>query len=387
MTARFKKNLFSYKISSQLILLLATLSALMAANSQFHDSYRDFFQIIISPKIPFVEQISFTFKQFIDDFLMVIFFFLIGLELKKEVIVGELSSKSKIFLPTFAALGGVILPALIFSYFNIANEENLKGFAIPCATDIAFAYAVVKIFGDKVTPSIKIFIITLAVIDDLIAILIIAIFYTAEINEVYLLLSSIAVLGLVLLNLKNSKSRFLYLILGISLYLMILKSGIHPTVAGVIIAFSIPFKTRTSFPVENIAHKISPIVNYFILPVFAFANAGVAIKNFSWTSFADTLILGIILGLFFGKQIGVMLFSYIIIKLKICNLPPNSNWLELYGIAILTGIGFTMSLFIGNLAFSDELILDKVKIAVLVGSLASFIFGSLILICERKNNN
>lgn len=381
MIPRFAKNLFSHKVSSQALLLVATIAALVIANSHFHDLYRNFFKITLS----FPLEINFSIKQFIDDFLMVIFFFLIGLELKREVMVGELSSKEKVFLPTFAAFGGVIIPALIFSYFNIAHEENLKGFAIPTATDIAFAYAVVKIFGDKVSASVKVFIITLAVIDDLIAILIIAFFYTKEMNEIYLLLSFIAIFGLALLNLKNTKSKFLYLILGISLYLMILKSGIHPTIAGVIIAFFIPFKTPTSFPVENIAHKISPLVNYFILPLFAFANAGVAINNFSFERFADPLILGIIFGLFFGKQIGVMLFSYIIIKLKICSFPQNSNWLELYAIAVLTGIGFTMSLFIGNLAFADELVLDKVKIGVLTGSIVSFLFGSLILFSLKNH--
>lgn len=390
MIRRAVKTFFYVTTSSEALLLIATFAGLFIANSSFSQIYHDFFHHQRDINFYFFNQevhSHFSFKLFIDDFLMAIFFLLIGLELKREVLVGELSSKEKLLLPVIGAIGGVLTPALIFSYFNISDTENARGFAIPTATDIAFAYAVVKAFGDKISSATKIFLITLAVVDDLIAIFMIALFYTDNLHAINLLYSLLIMFGLFLLSAKKSEKISLYLILGFVLWIFIFSSGIHPSIAGVAFALFIPFKTRNKFMLENFAHKLSPFVSFIILPVFAFANSGVEISNFSQQSLTSNLVLGIALGLFFGKQFGVFLFSFFAIKINICKLPKNSNWLEFYGVAALTGIGFTMSLFIGNLAYDDDIILNKVKVAVLIGSLASFIFGSLILISMKKEKN
>ncbi len=381
------RNFFHFTKSSEALLLIATIAGLFIANSQFSELYRNFFNQEINFNI-FTQDVGAKFspKFIIDDFLMAIFFLLIGLELKREILIGELSSRKKLLLPVIGAIGGVITPALLFCYFNGQNQENLRGFAIPTATDIAFAYAVIKAFGDKISNSIKIFLISLAVIDDLIAIFIIAFFYTENLQVINLLYSFFIMFFLFLLNAKKSENLLLYLILGSALWFFVLKSAIHPSIAGVALAMFIPFKTTNKFLLENLARKLSPFVSFIILPIFAFANSGVKIANFSTEILFDGLILGIALGLFLGKQIGVFLFGFLAIKLKICELPQNSNWLEFYGVAILTGIGFTMSLFIGNLAFDNYETLDKVKIAVLIGSILSFILGSLILSMTKKKS-
>jgi NhaA family Na+:H+ antiporter len=384
MLKKVLKNFFQFTTSSEILLLFATISGLLIANSEFSPFYRDVFH----QAIPFsFKEISFNFspKLFIDDFLMAIFFLLIGLELKREIIVGELSSKEKIYLPVIAAIGGVIVPALIYIYFNMEKGHNIRGFAIPCATDIAFAYAVVKAFGNRISNSTKVFLVSLAVVDDLIAICIIAFFYTKDLQAINLLYSLFIISILFFLGTKKIQNISPYLFFGFILWIFIFKSGIHPSIAGVLLAMFIPFKVKEKFLLQDFAHKLSPFVGFVILPIFAFANSGVAINNFSWQSFYESnIILGIFFGLFFGKQVGVFLFSFIAVKLKICSLPKESNWLELYGAAILTGIGFTMSLFIGNLAFETHDTLDKVKIAVLAGSVASFLFGSAVLLMTKS---
>ncbi len=381
------KNLFYFTTSSESLLLFATIAALIVANSDYVDAYNSFFKDKSPINFNFFNHNfdgHFTLKLFIDDFLMAIFFLLIGLELKSEILVGELSSKDKLMMPLIAAIGGVIVPALIFSYINITNQENLRGFAIPTATDIAFAYAVVKAFGNKISNSTKIFLISLAVVDDLIAICLIAFFYTKNLHAINLIYSLVVMFGLFLLNAKNSEKLTPYLILGVVLWIFVFKSGIHPSIAGVVFAMFIPFKTKNKNLLEDFAKKLSPFVSFIVLPIFAFANAGVEISHFSQEALTSTLVLGIFFGLFIGKQIGVFSFGYLAIKLKLCSLPKNSSLTELYGVSILTGIGFTMSLFIGNLAFSDDLTLDKVKVAVLIASIASFLYGSIILLTMQK---
>lgn len=384
------KNFLHFSRTSEFLLLFATLSGLVIANSIYYAQYNSFFIDKISLDLGFLKpdfSAEFSLKLIIDDFLMAIFFLLIGLELKREILVGALSSREKLLLPVMAAIGGVIVPAIIFCYFNLNDQENLSGFAIPTATDIAFAYAVIKAFGKKISTATKVFLISLAVVDDLIAISLIAFFYTDNLHAVNLLYSFLVIFGLFLLNAKKSSNLYFYSILGLILWLFVFMSGIHPSIAGVVLAMFIPFKTSKKLVLENFAHKLSPLVSFFILPMFAFANSGVRVTNFSSEILLDGLVLGVIAGLFFGKQIGVFLFGFIAIKLKICKLPENSNWLEFYGASILTGIGFTMSLFIGNLAFDDHIALDKVKVAVLIGSLASFIYGSLILIMMKKKKS
>ncbi len=385
MIKRAIKNFFYFSKTSEALLIFATISGILIANSIYFDQYQSFFVDEINLRSFNIDHdIHFSFKLIIDDFLMAIFFLLIGLELKREVMVGELSSRAKLLLPLIGAIGGVLIPALIFSYFNHENESNLSGFAIPTATDIAFAYAVVKAFGNKISNATKVFLISLAVVDDLIAIAIIAFFYTDNLNAIYLLYSFVVMFALFLLNAKNSGSLTLYMLVGLVLWTFVFKSGIHPSVAGVVLAMFIPFKTKSKFLLEDLAKKLSPYIGFFILPLFAFANSGVRVADLSMEILMDSLVLGVALGLFLGKQLGVFSFAFIAIKMKICSLPKGSNWLEFYGVAAITGIGFTMSLFIGNLAFDNAQVLDKVKVAVLIGSVASFLFGSLILVSMRK---
>lgn len=283
-------------------------------------------------------------------------------------------------LPVLAALGGVIVPALIFYNFNFNNQENLRGFAIPCATDIAFTYAIIKAFGNKIPSALKIFIVTLAVADDLMAIVIIAFFYTAKLQLFYLFFAFLTTAFLYLLNSRNIKNLAPYIFSGLFLWFFVMKSGIHPTIAGVVLAMFMPYRIKDKFLLKNFAQTIAPFVNFIILPLFAFANAGVKIDNFSLAIFLDPLVIGIALGLFLGKQIGITFVSYILIKSRICNLPKNTSWSEFYAVTILAGIGFTMSLFVGNLAFHHDDILDRVRIGVLSGSLISVAAGSLMLV-------
>ncbi|MBU6339097.1 MAG: Na+/H+ antiporter NhaA [Rickettsiales bacterium] len=372
------KNFFELESATGILLFLATTLALIIANSSSSETYFQFLNLSFYS--------DFSLQDFVNDALMAIFFLLIGLELKKEVLIGHLSSRNKIALPAFAAIGGVIIPAIIFFLINFNHKENLVGFAIPTATDIAFAYGMLCLFGKKIPQSLKIFIVALAVLDDLAAILIIAIFYAHEIHINYLLMSLIPIFGLFLLNLKKSDNLFFYIVLGILLWIMILKSGIHSTLAGVILAMFIPLKINHKNVLENFAHKIAPVVNFLILSIFAFVNSGIKIANFSDNIFYEPLVLGIVLGMFLGKQIGVMLFSYVAIKLRLSHLPSNVNWLQFYAVAIFTGIGFTMSIFIGSIAFvNNGAVLDEVKLAIFIASLLSIIYGSgIVLISSKK---
>lgn len=376
------KKIFELEASTGILLLIAAISALMVANSQNFKIYQDFFSIKIPLNLSFFGIYKdLTLHDWINDALMAMFFLLVGLELKEEVLAGELSSKSRAMLPAIAACGGVIVPALVFYLCNLNHEENLRGFAIPTATDIAFAYGIICLFGNKISKSLKVFLISLAIFDDLNAILIIAFFYSQSLAPIFMLLAFLVTCCLAILSLKKSTNVSFYLILGAILWIMVLKSGIHATIAGVVLAMFIP---RQKDVLHKLIKKIAPIVNFLILPLFAFANSGVRIENFSLEIFTKPLVLGIILGLFIGKQIGVMLFSFVAIKLGLTHLPRSpkgvSSWLEFYGVSILTGIGFTMSFFIGSLAFfNNPSLFDEVKIGVLAGSFLSAIFGMLVI--------
>lgn len=384
------KNFFELEAATGILLLITTVAALFLANSAYYQNYNEALFINLPIKIDILNYYKdLNLREWINDALMAIFFLLVGMELKKEILDGELSSRSKVSLPLVAAFGGVIVPAAIFYYFNSHIPENLPGFAIPTATDIAFAYGAISLFGNKFSHSLKVFLVALAVIDDLVAILIIAIFYSQQIQLIYLFYASLIMFLLFLLNSKNSNKISIYLFLGALLWLAVLKSGLHATLAGVLLALFIPLKVRREKLLENFAHKIAPFVNFIILPIFAFANAGVRIENFSMDIFKAPLVLGIIFALFFGKQIGVMFFAFIAVALKITNLPRGANWIELYVAAIFTGIGFTMSLFIGSLAFlKNHELYDEAKIGVLAGSLLSIVFGIIVAgIAIAKNNN
>lgn len=382
----FFKSYFAAEFAVGIILIFATVIAILFSNSSNSSLYFDFFNQNFDLKISFLAiEKKLTLRDWINDALMAIFFFLVGLELKSEVIKGELSSKKKLALPLICAVGGVLLPMLLFLLFNLKHPENLRGLAIACATDIAFAYGFIALFGKIFSNSVKIFLVALAVIDDLIAILIIAFFYTDNLQMNYLGYALIICLGLYFLNFKKSTNWFFYLLLGILLWLMILKSGVHATIAGVLCALFIPFKVNKINFLEIIAHKISPVVNFFILPVFAFGNSGVDLSNFSFSRLSSQLIISIVIALFFGKQIGVMLFAFVSNKFFAIKLPRGTNWLEFYGVSLFTGIGFTMSLFIASLAFNQDLArFDEAKIGVIIGSLLSVISGAIIAIILSK---
>lgn len=325
----------------------------------------------------------------INDGLMAVYFLLIGLELKREMLEGQLSSPSQIILPGAAALGGVVVPALIYYAFNHNQNLAITGWAIPTATDIAFALGVLTLLGNRIPSSLKIFLMTIAIFDDLVAILIIALFYTSSLSTISLILASIAIGSLILCNRLNITSISIYIFIGVLLWFFVLKSGVHATLAGVVLAFTIPnsIKKKANSPLNEIEHKLHPWVAFFIIPLFAFANSGINFEAITSKELFSPVTLGIALGLFLGKQIGIFSLSFLLIKAKIARLPENTNWKQLYGVAVLAGIGFTMSLFISSLAFEhhgrDFTVLSR--IGILSGSFLSAIIGYTILRLSAKN--
>ncbi len=380
------KWFFKLEAASGLILLISAIIALIVSNSSFSELY---FGIL--EKYIFIGFNNFGLKlsilHWINDALMAVFFFFVTLEIKREFIQGELSNFKQATLPIIAAVGGMLVPALIYIFINFNNSEALNGWAIPSATDIAFSIGVLSLLGSRVPISLKVFLTALAIIDDLGAILIIAFFYTGDLSLSNLVFLIIVFVLLIILN-KQGVIKFLpYLFLGLFLWFFTHESGIHATIAGVLLACTIPHrKKENDFSLlVKIEHIISPYVAYFIMPLFAFANAGVNLEGLSFSSFTSTVPLGILLGLFLGKQLGVFIFSYSSIKFGYAQMPTNSNWISLYGVGILTGIGFTMSLFVGNLAFvENNQYMDGVKIGVLSGSLLSTLFGYFLLLFTSK---
>ena len=377
---------FKLEAASGLVLLIAAVIALLISNSSLSDTY---FQTL--EKYLFIGVNNYGLKlsvhHWINDALMAIFFFFVTLEIKREFIQGELSNIKKALLPIIAAVGGMLVPALFYIAFNYDNAETFNGWAIPSATDIAFSLGILSLLGSRVPISLKIFLTALAIIDDLGAILIIAFFYSGDLNISFLSLILISYILLLVLNKFNIKKFIPYLFIGLFMWYFTYKSGIHATIAGVLLASTIPHrkKDKDFSLLVRIEHSISPYVAFMIMPLFAFANAGVSLSGLSLSSLLMPVPLGILAGLFFGKQIGVMLFSYCSVKFKIAQMPDNSNWKSLYGVSILTGIGFTMSLFVGNLAFVDNTqYIDGVKIGVLTGSFLSTVFGYFLLLFTSK---
>lgn len=318
----------------------------------------------------------------INDGLMAIFFLLIGLEIKRELIEGHLSSKDRAMLPLIAAIGGMIVPALIYAYINAGNAETMRGWAIPSATDIAFALGVIMALGKKIPTALKVMLVAIAVIDDLGAVIIIALFYTAEISTISLSLALTGLALAVVMNMRGVMRIGPYVILGLFIWAAVLKSGVHATLAGVALGLIIPLKTKNDTgeaPLKIIEHALHPWVAFLIMPVFSFANSGVSLQGIGLDTFADPLTLGIILGLFVGKQLGVMGFTFAGCKAGLCRLPEGVTWRQFYGMALLTGIGFTMSLFIGTLALPDPERLTSVRIGVITGSILSAIAGIAVL--------
>ena len=380
------KWFFKLEAASGLVLLIAAIIALFISNSIFSELYFDTLEQYIFIGIDKFG-LKLSIHHWINDALMAIFFFFVTLEIKREFIQGELSNFKKALLPIIAAVGGMLVPALFYIFVNYGNSETLNGWAIPSATDIAFSLGILSLLGSRVPISLKIFLTALAIIDDLGAILIIAFFYSGDLSINNLSLIVISYFILLVLNKFGVKKFLPYLLIGIFMWYFTYQSGIHATIAGVLLASTIPHrqKNRDFSLLIKIEHLISPYVAFIIMPLFAFANAGVSLSGLSFKSLTLPVPLGILMGLFFGKQLGVMLFSYIAVKFKMAQMPDKSTWLTLYGVSILTGIGFTMSLFVGNLAFIENIqYMDGVKIGVLAGSLLSTLFGYFLLLLTSK---
>jgi len=380
------KWFFKLEAASGLVLLIAAIAALIISNSNFNEYYFNSLKHYL-----FIGINNFGLKlsvlHWINDALMAVFFFFVTLEIKREFIQGELSNIKQAMLPIIGAVGGMLVPALFYIFINLGGQETLNGWAIPSATDIAFSLGILSLLGSRVPISLKIFLTALAIIDDLGAIIIIAFFYSGDLNITYLSLILVSYIFLLILNKYNIKKFVPYLIIGCFLWYFTHESGVHATIAGVLLATTIPHrqKEKDFSLLIKIEHAISPYVAFLIMPLFAFANAGVSLNGLTFSSLLLPVPLGILVGLFIGKQIGVMLFSYISIKLKIAQMPNNSTWLSFYGVSILTGIGFTMSLFVGNLAFDNNIqYINGVKIGVLSGSLLSTVFGYILLLLTSK---
>ena len=380
------KEFFKLEAASGIFLLIAAALALIISNSFLSDKYFETLSIYLTLGIKPIA-IKLSVLHWINDVLMAIFFFLVTLEIKREFIQGELSNPKQALLPIVGAIGGMLVPALVYVYININDPSTLKGWAIPSATDIAFSLGVLSLLGSRVPVSLKVFLTALAIIDDLGAIIIIAFFYSNKIQILYLLLMLIAVIILIAINKFNINKFLPYLLVGVFLWEFTHQSGIHATIAGVLLALTIPHdkKNKNKSLLLKLEHNLAPYVAFGIMPIFAFANAGVSLEGLTFKSLLNPVPLGIVAGLFFGKQIGVFIFSFVSIKLKFASLPSQSNYVSFYAVSILTGIGFTMSLFVGNLAFANDLqYIDGVKIGVLVGSLMSTLFGYFLLLFSTK---
>ena len=416
--------------SGGILLMICTVLALAWANSPWFHSYHDLWHSHLVVNLGNLLNLDYSLHYWINDGLMAIFFFTVGLEIKRELLVGELSSMQKASLPIAGAIGGMVAPALLYAIFN-AGGKGVNGWGIPMATDIAFVVGIMALLGPRIPLTLKIFVLALAIADDIGAVLVIATFYTAEISITALIVAGIVLLLLAVLNKLGTKSLIVYTFLGIILWLAFLKSGVHATIAGVLLAFTIPASSRYNTqkfsdkvknlinkfdstgdhgqnvlsnqerqtdvmaieescqkvltPLQRFEHGLHPWVAFFIIPVFALANAGVTLAGLDiLAALFSPVSLGIIIGLFIGKQFGIFAFSFVAVKLKLASLPEGVNWKNLYGAGILAGIGFTMSLFIAGLAFNDPALLDLSKIGILTGSLLSGILGFVFLKSSSK---
>jgi Na+:H+ antiporter, NhaA family len=365
-----------------IILMVTATLALMISNSPWADHYLRFFDTEIAVTINKAGVVK-PLLLWINDGFMAVFFLLVGLEIKREILEGQLSSRDQVVLPAAGALGGFLVPAIIFAALNRDDPIALTGWAIPSATDIAFALGVLSLLGNRVPPSLKLFLASLAIFDDLAAVVVIALFYTADLSTAALTGAAVCITGLFLLNRLGVRALTPYMLLGLCLWVFVLKSGVHATLAGVVLATAIPLRAPdTSLsPLRWLEHALHPWVAYFVLPAFAFANAGVPLYGVSVDHLMGALPLGVAAGLFLGKQLGVMVTCLCVIRLGWARLPEGSQWPPFYGVCLLTGIGFTMSLFVGNLAFGSapDTYLSATRIGVLAGSLLSALAGLVVL--------
>lgn len=370
------KRFFQMEAAGGMMLVLAGALALSVANTSYYPLYHDFWSG--------VAPLGKSLLHWVNDALMAIFFFLVGLEIKREIVIGELSSRDRMLLPVIGAIGGMVVPALIYIGININHPENWSGWAIPSATDIAFSIGVLAVLGSRVPISVKILLTAIAIVDDLGAIIIIAFFYSTPASLMALAVAAVAFAGLIGLNRANMTRISPYMVIGAILWLALLKSGIHPTLAGVMTAICIPMTANPG----KLEHALHPWVAFGILPIFAFANAGVPFQGMGWHSVFDPVALGIAAGLLIGKTIGIFAALAAAIALKISPMPSGSNWIHLLGVAMTAGIGFTMSLFIGELAFSDVAHQASIRLGVLSGSLLAAVGGySILCLAAQKTSS
>lgn len=370
-----------------ILLVIIAVIAILLANSPFSHLYESFLNVPVQVRIAELN-LEKPLVLWINDGLMAIFFFLIGLEIKREVMIGHLSQPSLVVLPAIAAVAGILAPAMIYAWFNYGNEIAIRGWAIPSATDIAFALGVFSLFKTRVPISLKLFLLSVAIFDDLGAIIIIAIFYSSDLSIVSLAVAAAGILVLGLLNYLNVRRQAAYLLMGLVIWIAVLKSGVHATLAGFAIALFIPLslKNEDGHPMlPHLEHTLHPWVAFLILPLFAFANAGVNLEGVNWDALSNSVTLGIALGLIIGKQLGIFAVCALVIKLGWAKLPEGASWLQFYAVSILCGIGFTMSLFIGTLAFEGlpAEYLTQVKLGVLLGSFISAILAAGILMMAK----
>ncbi len=387
----FLEEFIKKESSAGILLIFVTILALLLKNSALSEYYAAFLATPVEVRFSDLH-IAKPLLLWINDGLMAIFFLLIGLEVKREFLEGQLSTPAQFALPGIAALGGMVVPAGFYIYINLGDETAMRGWAIPTATDIAFALGVLAMLGKRVPLSLKIFLMALAIIDDLGAIVIIALFYTVELSTTSIVIAAFALTVLIIMNRLGVAKKAAYIMFGVILWISVLKSGVHATLAGVALAFTIPLsctnkETGKTFSMsKDMEHDLHYWVAFFILPLFAFVNAGVDLRNVSLDQMATGVPLGIMAGLFFGKQIGVFGFSWVAIKLGLAKMPDKSTWAQIYGVSILTGIGFTMSLFVDSLAFTDGNLYQQAdKLAVLIASFAAGIAGYLVLRMAKYN--
>ncbi|WP_334156222.1 Na+/H+ antiporter NhaA [Agrobacterium pusense] len=372
------RHFLDNEASGGVILMFVAAMAIATANSPMADAYFNILHVYIGPL---------SIQHWINDALMAVFFLLVGLEIKREMLDGQLSTWSRRILPGAAAAGGMVFPALFYIYFNWNDASALRGWAIPTATDIAFALGVLSLFGKRVPASLKIFLAALAIIDDLGAVIVIALFYTADLNLLALSGAAIVVGNLIIFNRMGVKALWPYLVLGAVLWVLVFSSGVHATLAGVVLALTIPLKltpgtpeaTHAESPLHKLEHHLHKPVAFAIVPIFGFANAGVSFAGVSMSIITEPLTMGVAAGLLLGRLVGVLGTVAVLVNLKLAELPAQASWGQMAGVALLCGIGFTMSLFIGLLAFNDPNVQDHVKIGILLGSLTSGLIGAVLL--------
>jgi Na+:H+ antiporter, NhaA family len=375
-------GLLDHEAAGGVVLGLATLAALAFANSPWGDLYTQFTRIPGTVDVGGMLVLHKPLVVWVNDLWMAVFFFLVGLEIKREFVEGELASRSQAILPAAAALGGMVVPAVIYALINAGDAVALRGWAIPAATDIAFALGIVMLLGSRVPPSLKVFLTAVAIIDDLGAIVVIAVFYTADLSLIALGLAALGAACLFILNRAGVRRPDIYVAIGLAIWVCVLKSGVHATLAGVLTAVAIPMKDRDGGPLAGkLEHALQPWVGFVVLPMFAFANAGVSLKGISPANLLDSIPFGIAAGLVVGKAVGVFGTCWIMIRSKLAAAPSDASVRQLFGVCVLCGIGFTMSLFIGSLAFEglDPTYETQLKIGVLAGSLIAGTIGTLIL--------